>query len=176
MAQNKGLKSIPQLVIVGGRYGGAVLADCMEFDPHIEGKIVVISPSDEELDLIYRGCLFTVLPTLYEGWSLTLPESLAYGKFCLCSNVEPLREIAGDMVDYVDAMDPVQWADSIMHLFADRNYLQEKEERIKTQWKNITWKDCGKQVMNYLSEIDKDGSSKKDKTLYYDMTLVWQSQ
>ena len=175
MAQNKGLKSIPQLVIVGGRYGGAVLADCMEFDPHIEGKIVVISPSDEELDLIYRGCLFTVLPTLYEGWSLTLPESLAYGKFCLCSNVEPLREIAGDMVDYVDAMDPVQWADSIMHLFADRNYLQEKEERIKPQWKNITWKDCGKQVMNYLSEIDKDGSSKKDKTLYYDMTLVWQS-
>jgi len=36
--------------------------------------------SDEELALLYRTCLFTIYPSLYEGWRLPITESFCYGK------------------------------------------------------------------------------------------------
>ena len=40
-------------------------------------------PSDAELRALYDGCLFTLLPSWFEGWGLPVSESLALGKPCL---------------------------------------------------------------------------------------------
>ena len=50
------------------------------------GKIVLMSDlADEELAEVYRRCLFTVFPSLYEGWGMPVAESLAQGKFGVAS-------------------------------------------------------------------------------------------
>lgn len=164
---------IPQLVIVGGKFGGGFLSECIEKDPLIAGKIIMIAPDDEELDILYRSCKFTILPTLYEGWSLTLPESLAYNKFCLSSNVAPLKEIAGELVDYVEPMDVSGWAEKVHYYANNPQKVEEYVSRIKAEWTPITWKDCGKTVNDYLTEINSE-SSKEESSIYYDMTLAWQ--
>ena len=164
---------IPQLVIVGGKFGGGFLSECIEKDPLIARKIIMIAPDDEELDILYRSCKFTILPTLYEGWSLTLPESLAYNKFCLSSNVAPLKEIAGELVDYVEPMDVSGWAEKVHYYANNPQKVEEYVSRIKAEWTPITWKDCGKTVNDYLTEINSE-SSHEETSVYYDMTLAWQ--
>ncbi len=174
MLKNYMRDNIPQLVIVGGKYGEGYFVNCIELDPCIKKKIIIIGPTDEELDILYRNCMFTVLPTLYEGWSLTLPEALAYNKFCLLSDVEPLREIAGDLGKYVEPMDPVKWAEKIYYYANHLAEVKECEISIKKNWKPITWADCGKQVNDYLRDIFLKKTNTDKHLIYYDMTLTWQ--
>jgi len=166
-------EEIPQLIIVGGHPNG-IAGEFIQNDTELSEKITLITPSDEELDVIYRNCKFTILPTVYEGWSLTLPESLSYGKFCLCSDIAPLREIAGELSDYVETMNPTEWMNKILYYNKNLNILQSYSEKIEKNWKSITWQDCGNQVKDYLLKIANEKLEYNGK-IYYDLTLVWHS-
>ena len=52
--------------------------------------------SDEELFLSYSECLFTVYPSLLEGFGLPVLESLAYGRPCVCSGLNAMAEVVRD--------------------------------------------------------------------------------
>ncbi len=164
------LEQMPQIVIVGGEYRCENFRNALLIDPKIKGKIKILHPNDQELDLLYQNCLFVVLPTLYEGWSLTLPEALSYHKLCLVSDVKPLREVGGEFAEYIDALNPVAWAEAIKKYTISPNLIAEKEEQIKKNWKKITWMDCSKQILSKLEKIERQ---QKKGTLYYDLTLVW---
>ncbi len=166
-------EKIPQLVIVGENPNG-ITKDFIKNDTELCKKIILIAPSNEELDIIYRNCKFTILSTVYEGWSLTLSESLSYGKFCLCSDIEPLREIAGELVDYVETMDSIAWMSKILYYNENDEILKSYSEKIEKNWKPITWKDCGKQVNNYLLQISNE-NLEYSRRIYYDLTLAWHS-
>ncbi|WP_369715823.1 glycosyltransferase [Leptotrichia sp. HSP-536] len=173
MLQSMSQEKIPQLVIVGEHSNG-ITKDFIKNDTEVCKKIILITPSNEELDIIYRNCKFTILPSVYEGWSLMLSESLNYGKFCLCSDIEPLREIAGELVDYVETMDSVEWMNKILYYNENDEILKSYSEKIEKKWKLITWKDCGKQVNNYLLQITNEKLEYSGK-IYYDLTLAWHS-
>lgn len=166
-------KEIPQLVIVGGKYGDPVLSEMMELDPRVKDKIIFTRPSDDELALLYMNCCFTVLPTWYEGWSLTLPESLEYGKLCISSDVAPLREIAGDLVVYIDPSDARKWAESIIYYFNHPGEVGEYNKRIGEKYIPQRWSDCGRDLNAHLTEIYSKKTEHKDARLYYDLSLAY---
>lgn len=143
---------LPQLVFVGGP-GWKVqnLLQTIKRDRRVQGKLLILRTTDQQLDVLYRNCLFTVLASLYEGWSLTLPESLSYGKFCLTSAVAPLQETGRDLVDYVHPWDVSGWAEKIMFYSASTEALAERERRILQEWHPISWEDCAKQIAKILS-------------------------
>ena len=173
MLQSLPKEKIPQLVIVGGHPNG-ITSDFIKYDTELYNKIILITPSDENLDVIYKNCKFTILPTAYEGWSLTLSESLSYGKFCLCSDIEPLREIAGDLSDYVETMDSKAWMNKILYYNENSYILKDYTKKIEKNWKNITWEDCSKQINQKLLEI-KEKRLQQENKIYYDLTLMWYS-
>lgn len=175
MSDKYGKENIPQLVIVGGKYGDPALSESMEIDPAIKGKIVFTRPSDDELIALYNNCKFTVLPTWYEGWSLTLPESLMYGKFCLCSDVAPLREIAKDMVDYVAPDDVRMWADKIMYYMNNPHIVEKYNTNIIKEYKPISWLDCAKDLNQKLLEISNSLREYPDSNIIYDLSLAFYS-
>ena len=167
-------ESIPDLVIVGNGNACINLLNCIKRDPLTSQKIKIISPSDQELDALYTHCLFTLLASSYEGWSLTLPEALGYHKFCIVSDVLPLREVGEDFVEYVDTYDPFAWARCIKQYVTDRNLLQNREKKISQRWKSTSWNDCGKQIQRYLNEICLAEQEKKTApTFYMDITTSW---
>ncbi len=166
-------KEIPTWVIVGGKYGDPWLSEAMEIDIRVKNKIRFARPTDEELVVLYQNCLFTMLPTWYEGWSLTLPESLEHGKFCLASDVDPLREIGGDLVEYVKPDDTRAWAENIKYFAANHDIIREKNERIQREYKPVHWSDCGKMLNEYLTEFYARDDDSSDKHFYYDLSLVF---
>ncbi len=172
LKQQYSYKEIPSLIIVGGKYNLATV-ELFETDPFTKDKVKILNPNDEELSIIYEHALFTILPTVYEGWSLTLPESLTYGKFCLCSDVEPLKEIAGDLVEYIDPFDPAAWAERIMYYYQNKKLLVSYGEKINLRWKPITWYDCACQLNQQLINISKEiKKNLKQGSIYCDLTLT----
>ena len=55
---------------------------------------VIEGVSDDKLDKLYRDCLFTVFPSIAEGFGLPILESLWYGKPCICANFGSMLEVA----------------------------------------------------------------------------------
>jgi glycosyltransferase involved in cell wall biosynthesis len=133
---------LPKMLFIGkkGWKSDDFLAS-FESDDRVKGKILMLTPTDEELDALYRHCLFTLLPSFYEGWSLTLPESLSYGKFCLTSDVDPLKETGRDLVEYINPLDTYAWADRIRYYATHPAELAAKEAYIKQHWKPKTWRE-----------------------------------
>ena len=62
--------------------------------------------SQDELVELYRRASALVFPSLYEGFGQPLLEALACACPVACSDLPPLREVAGDAAVYFDALDP----------------------------------------------------------------------
>lgn len=165
LLNSSGEKGLPQMLFIGkkGWKSNDFLAN-FEADPRIKGRILILSPSDEELDTLYRHCRFTLLPSFYEGWSLTLPESLSYGKFCLTSDVDPLRETGRDLVEYINPLDTYAWADRIRFYAAHPELLAAKEQYIKQSWKPKTWRESTIMLMDALYKAHKERYGKEEKS------------
>ena len=76
-----------------------------------------------ELRQAYRSCLFTVFPSLCEGWGLPVAESLVQGKFCVASNCTSIPEVGGDLIDYFDPTDDDDALAKIERVLLDPVYL-----------------------------------------------------
>lgn len=95
---------VPMLVFAG-RIGWMVsdLMQQLANADYFQGKIKIVQdPTDAELSALYQGALFTVFPSLVEGWGLPVTESLALGKPCVIANVTSLPEAGGTLARYFD--------------------------------------------------------------------------
>jgi len=152
LAKSRGI-DLPPLVIAG-RYGWMTepTVELMMKDPEVKDKIVfMISPSDEELSWLYDHCLFTVLPSLYEGWGIPIAESVARGVPCLCSNTSSMTEIAEGFVAHFN---PNSTDECLVGI---QNWLNPKELTAARQkvgkYKQYSWDDSFAQVDKYVKEI-----------------------
>lgn len=162
----------PQLVIVGKGNACRELMDTMMTDPRTKENIILAAPTDAELDWLYRHTTMVVLTSAWEGWSLTLPEALQYGKAVIVSDVPPLREIGKDFVVYADTYDPFDWAEKIARYMENPEERIQLERRVCEKYHPISWRDCGAQVAKHLHTIDSD-VQENGPNLYMDITLSW---
>ncbi|TPK31701.1 glycosyltransferase family 4 protein [Mesorhizobium sp. B2-5-3] len=140
---DKGVKNLPNLVFVGMPGWGVndFLAD-LRFDNRVKDLVKVLTNvSDADLNWLYKNTLFTVFPSLYEGWGLAVAESLAAGKFCLASNAASIPEVGGDLIEYLDPWDVQQWAERLEWYFDNPYALTQAEMRIRKEYDAPTWED-----------------------------------
>jgi glycosyltransferase involved in cell wall biosynthesis len=143
------------MVVFAGSQGWKNLGivDTINRDIRVSQRIKFVSPTDEQLDVLYRHCTFILLPSIYEGWCVALAEGLAYGKFALVSDVPPLRETGEDYVDYIHPYDTAAWADKIYHYSTCLKAIKEKEEKISRGWKTVTWEDCARDIIKQIDTL-----------------------
>jgi glycosyltransferase involved in cell wall biosynthesis len=137
----EGYNNLPQLICVGmiGWHISDFLFE-LSTDRKIKDHIVILENiTDYQLTWFYKNCLFTVFPSLYEGWGLAVAESLAAGKFCLSSNKGALREVGGDFVEYLDPWDVPLWAERIAFYSKNADQLCIAEKKIKDNYIPQTW-------------------------------------
>jgi len=86
---------LPRLIFVGRAPADQeAMMERLGRDPALADHLIHVSgASDAQLAWLYRRCLFTVFPSLYEGWGLPVAESLAVGKVCLASNASSIPEV-----------------------------------------------------------------------------------
>lgn len=140
LANERGL-DLPRIVVVGrDGFRSGDLGSIIEQDVSIRGRFIRLrGMSDAELAWLYQNALFTVYPSIVEGWGLPIAESIFFGKFCISSPTSSMPEIAGDLIDYVSPFDSAGWAAAIHRYATDRELLAERVERLLREYEPRKW-------------------------------------
>ena len=142
----------PKCIFVGMEgWGVSETLNNINLDPRVKDLFQIFNHvTDAQLIWLYHNCLFTVYPSLYEGWGLPIAESLSYGKFVLSSNNSSLPEVGGDLIEYLDAWDYQGWGEAIVNYCSNQGLLAEKEYNIRAKYHPVKWEECASQIMTEL--------------------------
>ena len=148
----------PVLVLAGAHsFGSDEVRIRLAWSDNVGGRVrLVEKPSDEELAVLYRNCLFTIFPSLVEGWGLPIGESLVQGKLYVASRLASMPEVGGDFAVYIDPYNVRGCADVLRELFEHRSKLAALEERIKSRFKPRTWQEHSQ---DFLREVRKTAAA-----------------
>jgi glycosyltransferase involved in cell wall biosynthesis len=140
---------VPALVFAG-RVGWMVddLMQQLRNCDFLDGKVVLIeNATDSEIAALYRGCLFTVFPSLYEGWGLPVTESLAMGKPCLCADRTSLPEAGGMLARYFDPEDGGAAFSAVVDMLSDPADLAQLQRTVRGTFTLVPWDEAAAAVM-----------------------------
>jgi glycosyltransferase involved in cell wall biosynthesis len=143
---------VPVLVFAG-RIGWLVddLMRQISNTGNLGGKLIVWeSPTDAELSALYSGCLFTLFPSLYEGWGLPVTESLAAGKPCLTSNTTSMPEAGAGLTRMFDPDNLHDAYRTIRAMIEDRAGLAAWEAQIKRDFRPVPWSASARALLDGL--------------------------
>ncbi len=152
---------VPKLVLVG-RPGWRVndLMEQLKSTSNLNGQIVILHDlSDAELAALYRSALFTVFPSLEEGWGLPIGESLIFGRPCVASNSSSVPEVAGEFVDYVDPFNVNDGYEKIRGFIEDRQSLERRADFIQRNFRPREWSDVANDMMGIIESVTRDLST-----------------
>ncbi len=141
LAQTVPPEDLPILVFAG-RIGWLVSDLLLQISNtnYCDGKLLIVEdPSDAVLVRLYEGCLFTVLPSLFEGWGLPVTESLASGKPCITANGSALPEAGGGLTRMFDPLDLHDAMRVISATLADREDLLRWEQVVRRSFVPVPW-------------------------------------
>ncbi len=147
---------VPTLVFAGNV--GWLVADLMqqlENARWLDGKIQLVShPSDEDLRALYRGCRFTVFPSLHEGWGLPVSESLALGQPCLASGTTSLPEAGGDLARYFDPENFDSAYRAMRAVLDDPAGLEEWRQRVRRDFRPVSWNESAAAIRQAVDALE----------------------
>ena len=142
----------PVLVIVGKPgYNSESFIRTLQQDIRVQDYIVVLHDvADSLLHWLYEKCLFTLYPTLFEGWGLPVAESLAYGKVCLASNISSVPEIAPDFTELIDPNDFMEWYSQVVRFAFNEAARNAREAEIRSGYRSTTWAEGAARISEIL--------------------------
>jgi glycosyltransferase involved in cell wall biosynthesis len=144
--------SVPDLVFAG-RVGWLVsdLMQQLENSSWLDGRVrLVRDPSDAELRAMYEGCLFTLFPSLHEGWGLPVSEALSLGVPVLCSSATALLEAGGNLARYFDPDDTGSCHRAVAALLDDPKGLAAWRNEVRTRYQPTPWSATAQAILRAL--------------------------
>ncbi|MBS1079885.1 glycosyltransferase family 4 protein [Gluconobacter kondonii] len=152
-------EQVPTLVFAG-RVGWLVsdLMQQLENTDWLRGKIRLLrDPSDDELAHLYDGCMFTLFPSLFEGWGLPVTESLIHGRPCVASNATSVPEAGGPLSRYFDPENTDDAYRVVRETIEDREGLTKWQEQVRTQFKPTPWEHTADAILDACHAAYVDG-------------------
>lgn len=106
-----GSKGVPHLVIVGQRgWECEQVVDLLERCPALHTRIIEKSRCDDQaLSTWLHHARALLFPSFVEGFGMPLVEALQHGLPVIASDLPVFHEVAGEIPDYVDALDGLGW-------------------------------------------------------------------
>ena len=143
----------PHLLIVGGvSWNGQDAARAFREDSRVNTHVHILEDVDDALlARLYEQSLFTVYPSLYEGWGLPVGESLSRGKICLASAISSMPEIAPAVTDLLPPMDRSAWAALIEHYARSTSSRTSREAEIRAGFVMTSWAQTTNDIVHVLN-------------------------
>ena len=132
---------VPLLVFAGSM--GWLVDDLMQQlrnSAFLDGRVrVVEAPSDGMLEALYRGAMFTVYPSHYEGWGLPVVESMAFGTPCLAADTSSMPEAGGDLARYFRPDNVGDATRQIRALIDNPQELSAWRDAVRARFRPVPW-------------------------------------
>jgi glycosyltransferase involved in cell wall biosynthesis len=110
------------------------------------------SPSDERLAELYRRAMALVYPSRMEGFGLPVAEAMASGCPVVASDLECIREFAGDVPLYVPPGDADGLARAVEALLGDPAQRAARGRRGVEAARGLRWDDVGERTAQAIEE------------------------
>jgi glycosyltransferase involved in cell wall biosynthesis len=137
-------------LILVGRRGWDQPLPVGDLAPHI--RLLPAVP-DEELAELYAGAACFVLPSLYEGFGLSLAEAMAAGVPAVASDLPALREVGGETVRYADPHDPRSVASAIREALDDRTGSRLRTAAARGRARRFRWDTCAAATLRVYRRV-----------------------
>jgi len=106
----------------------------------------------EELYRLYAHALAFVYPSLFEGFGMPVLEAMAAGLPVACSDIPPLREVAGDAALYFDPLDEAALANALDRITVDADLRARLAKVGPERARPFTWERAAEQTLHVLLE------------------------
>jgi glycosyltransferase involved in cell wall biosynthesis len=94
-----------------------------------------------------------LFPSFTEGYGLPLAEALSHGVPAICSDLPALREVGGDVPEYLDPLDGLGWRRLILSFMEDDSRIRAAQMRRIKHWKQPSWENHFSITEPWLREI-----------------------
>ena len=149
LGRNEALKDVALIVAGGWGEKSGPVRDRLQRDPCLAKRVMIMNTlSDEELNWLYRNCLFTVYPSLYEGWGLPIGESLSFGKLCIASDTPSMLEAGQGLCIHVPPTEPELWLSTLHAFLSHPGLLDQHESRIRTEYTAPRWSTAAEMIVD----------------------------
>jgi glycosyltransferase involved in cell wall biosynthesis len=109
--------------------------------------------SDQDLPVLYSAAALHVMPSRYEGFGLSVLESMACGTPVVCSNASSLPEVAGEAALMVPPDDVQGWSDTVTRVWDDAALRAQMRERGQAHAARFTWEQAARKTADLYSQI-----------------------
>lgn len=134
-------QAAPRLVVIGQRgWECENVVDMLERCEALRG-VVIERPgcSDAELARHLRHARALLFPSFAEGYGMPLVEALMVGTPVIASPLPAFREVAGDIPDYLDALDGPGWAEAVLDYAAPGSARRAAQVQRMQGFRMPTW-------------------------------------
>lgn len=109
---------------------------------------------EEDLPSLYRGALFFVYPSLYEGFGLPILEALRMGVPILTSDNSSLKEVGGSAALYTDPRNMEELASQMGRLLTDATLRASLISQSAKQAVKFNWDSFIEKVLEYAIQLE----------------------
>jgi len=107
----------------------------------------------EDLPAVYSLADLYLYPSFSEAFPIPITEALACGTPIVTSNLNGLKEIAGDAALLVDARDPAAIAAAIGQVLIDAELRNTLIERGRARSEQFSWEKCARETLSILERV-----------------------
>ncbi len=107
----------------------------------------------DDLRVLFKRAELFVMPSLYEGFGVTVLEAMANKTPCLVSDLKTLREIASDSAVFVNPLDVKEIAEKMEELVGD---VEKREMMINdgfVQSRKFSWNNCAEETLKVYKKV-----------------------
>jgi glycosyltransferase involved in cell wall biosynthesis len=149
-----GADRIPRLVLVGKLgFKSDMILSRLDANADLRERVTVLSGiEDVELHALYRDCLFTIYPSLYEGWGLPITESLCHGKVPLTADNSSLPEAGGSFALYFKTGSMAGMIAMLERLILKSDLRKRQEQTIRDGFRPRPWAEITCKIVEQIQQ------------------------
>lgn len=107
----------------------------------------------DELVPLFKNAEFFIMPSLYEGFGMTVLEAFATGTPAIVSDVSSIPEIAGDAAELVNPLDVKGIADAMIKFATDENLRNSYREKGLRQVEKFDWEKTARETLEVYKSL-----------------------
>jgi glycosyltransferase involved in cell wall biosynthesis len=124
----------------------------------VSGRVILPGVlGDSDLALLIKGASLAVVPSLYEGFSLPMVESMACGVPTIASHTSCLPEISGNALAYFDPLSIEDMASCMHTVLHDSELSGRLRHKGIERARQFTWERCATETLNVLKTVGHSG-------------------